>query len=115
MAAWHHKSNGRELGQTLGDGDRQGGQKELDTTGRLNKNNNVDKGHKRCFLEGNGAFKEIQDPARRKRYKQTAEKKKSVSKSLRTRIYMEHRRVYVCEHLVYKPICVGVDRGRERP
>ena len=67
MAAWHHESDGHELGQTLGDGDGQGGlacwspwgQKELDTTGWLNKNNNVDKGHKRCCLEGNGAFEEI--------------------------------------------------------
>ena len=25
MAGWHHQCNGHELGQTLGDGERQGG------------------------------------------------------------------------------------------
>ena len=47
MAGWHHWSNGHELGQTPGDGERQGnlaccsprGCKELDTTGQLNNNN----------------------------------------------------------------------------
>ena len=41
MAGWHHQSNGYELGQTLGDGEGQGGlvccspwgHKEWDTTG----------------------------------------------------------------------------------
>ena len=45
-AGWHHRCNGHELGQTLGDGEGQGGltccsprgHKELDTTGRLNNN-----------------------------------------------------------------------------
>ena len=45
MAGWHHQCNGHELGQTLGDGEGQGGlaccspwgHKELDTTGQLNK------------------------------------------------------------------------------
>ena len=44
MAGWHHRFNGHELGQTPGDGEGQGslvccspwGQKELDTTWRLN-------------------------------------------------------------------------------
>ena len=44
MAGWHHRCNGPELGQTLGDGEKQGGlaccdswgRKELDTTERLN-------------------------------------------------------------------------------
>ena len=44
MAGWHHQSNGYELGQTLGDGEGQGGLawcstrgcKESDTTGHLN-------------------------------------------------------------------------------
>ena len=44
MAGWHHWCNGRELGQTSGDGEGQGGLaccspwgcKESDTTGRLN-------------------------------------------------------------------------------
>ena len=43
MARWHHRCNGHELGQTLGDGEGQGGlvccspwgHKESDTTGRL--------------------------------------------------------------------------------
>ena len=43
MAGWHHRCNERELGQTLGDGEGQGGVvccspwgcKELDTTGQL--------------------------------------------------------------------------------
>ena len=47
MAGWHHQCNGHELGQTLGDGDGQGGlaccspwgPKESDTTGQLEKNN----------------------------------------------------------------------------
>ena len=46
MAGWHHRCNGYELGQTLGDGEEQGGpvccspwgHKELYMTGRLNKN-----------------------------------------------------------------------------
>ena len=50
MAGWHHWCDGHELGQTLGDGERQRGlaccipwgQKESDTTGWL-KNNNKDK------------------------------------------------------------------------
>ena len=44
MAGWHHPYQGHELGQTLGDGEGQGGlaccspwsRKELDTTGCLN-------------------------------------------------------------------------------
>ena len=44
MAGWHHWCNGHELGQTLGDGEEQGGlmccsprgHKESDTTGQLN-------------------------------------------------------------------------------
>ena len=47
MAGWHHYCNGRELGQTLGDGEGQGGlagcspwgRQESDTTGRLNNYN----------------------------------------------------------------------------
>ena len=46
MAEWHHQYNDLELGQTLGDGEGQGGlvccspwvRKESDTTGRLNNN-----------------------------------------------------------------------------
>ena len=46
MAGWHHPCNEHELGQTLGDGEGQGGLvccsprgcKESDTTGRLNDN-----------------------------------------------------------------------------
>ena len=49
MARWHHGYNEHELGQTLGDGERQRGLvcyspwgcKESDTTGRLNSNINV--------------------------------------------------------------------------
>ena len=48
MARWHHRWNGHELWQTLGDGEGQEGLaccspwgcKELDMTGLLNKNNN---------------------------------------------------------------------------
>ena len=48
MTGWHLRSNGRELGQTPGDGEGQGdlpccgpwGRKESDVTGRLNNNNN---------------------------------------------------------------------------
>ena len=44
MVGWHHQCNGHELGQSLGDGEGQGGLvccspwgcKELDSTGRLN-------------------------------------------------------------------------------
>ena len=44
MIGWHHRLNGHEFEQTLGDGDGQGslaccspwGPKELDTTERLN-------------------------------------------------------------------------------
>ena len=47
MAGRRHRCNGRELGQTLGDGEGQGslaccspwGHKELDTTWQLNNNN----------------------------------------------------------------------------
>ena len=46
MAGWHHRCNGHELGQTLGDGEGQGGlaccspwgRKVLDITGQLNNN-----------------------------------------------------------------------------
>ena len=46
MAGRHHQCNGHELGQTLGDGEGQGGLaccspwgcKELDATGQLNNN-----------------------------------------------------------------------------
>ena len=46
MAGWHHQCNGHELGQTLGDGEGQGGlvccspwgHKELDTTRQLKNN-----------------------------------------------------------------------------
>ena len=48
MAGWHHQCNEHELGQTLRDGEGQGGLaycspwscEESDMTGRLNKNNN---------------------------------------------------------------------------
>jgi len=49
MVGWHHRCNGHELGQTPGDDEGQGGilvfcspwgYKMLDTTGRLNNNNN---------------------------------------------------------------------------
>ena len=48
MAGWHHHFNGRELGQTLGDGEGQGslvycspqGCETLETTWWLNNNNN---------------------------------------------------------------------------
>ena len=44
MAGWHHRYNGHEFGQTLGDGEGQGGlvcfspwgRKESDTTEQLN-------------------------------------------------------------------------------
>ena len=47
MVGWHHRCNGHELGQTLGDGEGQRGlaccstwgHKELDTAGWLNNNN----------------------------------------------------------------------------
>ena len=47
MVGWHHRLNGHELEQTLGDGEGQGGPaccspwglKESDTTQGLNKNN----------------------------------------------------------------------------
>ena len=45
IAGWHHRCNGCELGQTLGDGEGQGGLAcpvhgvtESDVTGRLNSN-----------------------------------------------------------------------------
>ena len=46
MVGWHHRFNGHEVGQTLGDGEEQGSleccspwvRKELDTTEQLNKN-----------------------------------------------------------------------------
>ena len=49
MAGWHHQCNGHELGQTLGDGEGQGGLvccsprglKTLDTTGQLNTTRNL--------------------------------------------------------------------------
>ena len=49
MAGWHHRCNEHELGQTLGDGERQGGlscyspwgRKESNTTGRRNSNNSI--------------------------------------------------------------------------
>ena len=47
MAGWHHRLDGQEFGQTLGDGEGQGnlvfsssgGHKELDTPEQLNSNN----------------------------------------------------------------------------
>ena len=50
MVGWHHQFNGHELGQTLGDGEGQGGllccsswgRKELDVTWQLNKNHHVE-------------------------------------------------------------------------
>ena len=48
MAGWHHRLNGHEFEQPLGDGEEQGslmccspwGRKESDTTEQLNNNNN---------------------------------------------------------------------------
>ena len=50
MAGWHHQCNGREFGQTLGDGEGQDsllcfsprGRKESGTTGQLNNSKNQD-------------------------------------------------------------------------
>ena len=49
MVGWHHRLNGREFEQTLGDSEGQGslvysnpwGRKESDMTEGLNKNNNL--------------------------------------------------------------------------
>ena len=49
MVGWHHQFNGRELGQTLGDSEEQGGLsccspwgcKESDMTWQLKYNNNT--------------------------------------------------------------------------
>ena len=57
MAGWHHQCNGHELGQTLGDGEGQGGlaccslwgHKESDTTRPLNNNNGHQKLVKTMF------------------------------------------------------------------
>ena len=51
MARWHHRLNEHKLGQTLGDGEGQGGlaccsswgRKESDTTEQLNNNKNEDR------------------------------------------------------------------------
>ena len=62
MAGWHHQCNGHELGQTLGDGEGQGGLlhcsswscNQSDTTGWLNNNsitsvhNNSSRSFKKC-------------------------------------------------------------------
>ena len=61
MAGWHHRCNGPELGQTLGDGEGQGGlaccsrrgRKESYTTGWLN-NNNRQKASRRGKQEAKG-------------------------------------------------------------
>ena len=60
MAGWHRQCHEHELGQTLGDGEGQGGvaccspwgHKELDTTGRLN--NNKKKSSFYCFVRQRG-------------------------------------------------------------
>ena len=57
MVGQHHRCNGRELGQTPGDGEGQGslaccspwGHKELDTTWQLNNNNEE---QKNCYKNG---------------------------------------------------------------
>ena len=49
MAGWHHRLDGHEFAQALGDGERQGslaccspwGRKELDKTERLNNSNRM--------------------------------------------------------------------------
>ena len=49
MVGWHHRFKGHESEKTLGDGEGQGslecgspwGSKELDTTERLNNDNNI--------------------------------------------------------------------------
>ena len=49
MAGWHHRCNGHELGQTIGDGEGQRGlaccspwgSKESDMTGQPNNNNSI--------------------------------------------------------------------------
>ena len=49
MVGWHHRLNGHQFGQTVGDGEGQGGlgcccpwgHKESDTTEPLNNNNKV--------------------------------------------------------------------------
>ena len=50
MGGWHHRLNGQEFEQTLGDGEGQGslvccspwGHKESDTTNQLNNNNSLE-------------------------------------------------------------------------
>ena len=64
MGGWHHQCNGHKLGQTLGDGGRQGGLvscspwgcKESDTTGQLGNNNN---NNLHTVHNGNTAFQLI--------------------------------------------------------
>ena len=60
MVRWHLRLNGHEYEQTLGDGDRQGilaccspwGHKELDTTDRVDYNNNIQSFTQKCDLKG---------------------------------------------------------------
>ena len=61
MAGWHHRFDGRELEQTLRDGEGQGslvcfspgGCKESDVTERLdNNNNNNNNNNKICTVKG---------------------------------------------------------------
>ena len=60
MVRWHLRLNGHEYEQTLGDGDRQGilaccspwGHKELDTTDRVDYNNNIKSFTQKCDLKG---------------------------------------------------------------
>ena len=55
MVGWHHRLDGHELGQTLGDGEGQRGLvccsswgcKETDTTGELKNNSPIDEQEKK--------------------------------------------------------------------
>ena len=61
MAGWHHQCNGHELGQTLENGEGQGGLaccslwglKESDTTEQPNNNNNMRKDSQKVGLASN--------------------------------------------------------------
>ena len=64
MVGWHHRLNGHEFEQALGDGEGQGslaccspwGHKESDTTEQLNNSNNPCLSHRRSRFSRNLLF-----------------------------------------------------------
>ena len=109
MVGWHHRFNGHELGQTLGDDEGQGGltcgspmgRKESDTTWRLNDNiNKTDNQQESTYSTGNYTQHFV-----------IIYKGKDPDKQY---VYIYIKSIICYRFYIYVAVCIYTVRGREK-